>query len=104
MISKSELSDKILNLLLQEMPKEYLTMGTQEQADEYIDVFTDTMTAVTAKILVAYIGRVIASNPEISEDDISHISDNVHHRLANHVEFEANDLMSKLDASGHTDA
>jgi len=104
MLTKSELSDKLIELLLAEMPIEMLTMGTPEQSKEYIDVLTDAMTAVTARMVVAYIGKTVASGSQLNEDEMIQIGETVHQRLADHIEYEANDLMLKLYGKNLPDA
>lgn len=104
MISKADLSDRILQLLVKEMPLDQLTTGTGEEAREYIDVLTDAMTAVTARMVVAYIGASVAINPLMTEEEIVEIGDMVHVRLGKHLDFEANDLMEKLEQKSRMDA
>jgi hypothetical protein len=104
MISKAELSDKILQLLIKEMPLDDLTSGTDDSAREYFDVLTDAMTAVTARMAVAYIGRAVASNPTMTEDELMELSSMIHVRLASHMDFEATDLMKKLEQTNRMDA
>jgi hypothetical protein len=96
MISKSELSERILELVLKEMPIEQMAHGTPEESKEYIDILTDALTAVTARMVVAYIGAATISDPDMSEDDMIMIGEVVHSRLAKHIDSEANDLMQKL--------
>jgi len=96
MISKADLSDKLLQLIISEMPLDKLTSGTNDESKEYIDVLTDAMTAVTARMVVAYIGTSMAQNPLMDEEEVVDISDMVHLRLSKHLDFEAGDLMNKL--------
>lgn len=104
MLTKAELSQKVLEFLEQEMPMETLTRGSEEEARQYIDVITDAMTAVVARMTVAYIATAIANNPLLDEDEISQMGDLAHIRLSFHLDAEAADLMEKLEERFRFDA
>lgn len=101
---KAELSDKILEVLLKEWPIEHLTRGTAEEGKEYINILTDSMTAVLARMVVAYVGCAMALNPDMTEEEVIQVGETVHTRLASHMDFEANDLMQEISEKVPPDA
>jgi hypothetical protein len=101
---KQDLSNKILDIVLKEVPIENLSRGSVQDADEYFDIVSDALTSVLARLSVSYIGCLSCLNPDLTEEEITNIAGALHYRLSNHIDFEAGDFMNKLSEKKPMDA